>query len=61
MYEIISEKMSEAINYKNVAVIINLDSLIVLNHNASDSSMGRSESYSIADNNMYRLLSNYMK
>jgi hypothetical protein len=34
--------MNEALNYQNVAVIINVDSLIVLTQNASDSSMGRS-------------------
>lgn len=48
-------------NYNKVAVIINVDSLIMLNKSSSDSSMGRSVSYSIADQNMYRLLVNYMK
>jgi len=42
MFEIIEEKMNEALNYQNVSVIINVDSLIVLTQNASDSSMGRS-------------------
>lgn len=53
--------MAEAMNYNKVAVIINVDSLIVLNQSASDSSMGRSTSYSVADQNMYRLLLNYMR
>lgn len=48
-------------NYNKVAVIINVDSLIVLNKSSSDSSMGRSTSYSISDQNMYRLLINYMR
>lgn len=53
--------MGEAVNYDKVAVIINADSLIVLNESVSDSSMGRSTSYSVSDQNMYRLLLNYMK
>jgi hypothetical protein len=61
MIEIIEEKMAEAINYDKVAVILNVDSLIVLNESSSDSSMGRSTSYSVSDQNMYRLLLNYMK
>ena len=48
-------------NYKKVAVILNMDSLIVLNQSSSDSSMGRSNSYSVADNNLYRMLLNYMR
>jgi hypothetical protein len=52
--------MSEAFNYDKVAVVINLDSLIIMNKNSSDSSMGRSTSYSLADLNMYRFLLNYM-
>lgn len=53
--------MGEAMNYNRVAVIINVDSLIVLNQSSSDSSMGRSTSYSVSDQNMYRLLLNYMR
>lgn len=53
--------MGEAINYSKVAVIINVDSLITLSQSASDSSMGRSMSYSVSDQNLYRLLINYMK
>jgi hypothetical protein len=59
--EIIDEKMSEAINYDSVAVIINMDSLIILNQSASDSNMGRSNSYSVADHGLYRLLLQYIK
>ena len=40
--------------------MINVDSLITLAQNASDSSMGRSMSYSIANHNMYQILMNYM-
>lgn len=61
MFEVIEEKMSEAIRYNSVAVIINVDSFIVLNQSESDSSMGRSKSYSISDHNMYRMLLHYMK
>ena len=53
--------MNEATNYSKIAVIINLDSLIILNKSSSDSSMGQSKSYSIADNNMYRFLLHYMR
>ena len=57
----IQEKMEEAMNYNNVAVILNVDSFIVVNQSASDSSMGRSNSYSVSDLNMYRLLLHYMR
>lgn len=43
-----------------MGVIINADSLIALSENASDSSMGRSMSYSLVNHNMYQLLINYM-
>ena len=52
--------MTEAKNYQRAAVIIDVDSLITLTQSASDSSMGRSMSYSIANHNIYRILMNYM-
>ena len=61
MFEVIQEKMEEAMNYNNVAVIFNVDSLIVINQSASDSSMGRSNSYNLSDSNMYRFLRHYMQ
>lgn len=42
-------------------MIINLDSLVTISENASDSSMGRSTSYSIVNHNMYQILINYIK
>ncbi len=42
-------------------MIIDLDSLILLNENASDSSMGRSTSYSIQNFNLYQILLSYMR
>lgn len=54
------EKMSEAKNYERVAVIINVDSLIMISENASDSNFGRSISYSVVNHNMYQILLNYM-
>jgi hypothetical protein len=53
--------MMEARNYDRAAVIINLDSMIMLNENASDSNFGRSISYSIQNNNLYQILLNYMR
>ena len=53
--------MSEAKNYEKVAVLINLDSLITISENASDSSMGRSTSYSIVNHNMFQIIMNYIK
>lgn len=61
MLEIMEEKMMEAKNYKKVAVIINLDSLIILNESASDSNMGRSMSYSIQNHTMYQIILSYMR
>lgn len=52
--------MSEAKNYERVAVIINVDSLIMISENASDSNFGRSTSYSVVNHNMYQILLNYM-
>ena len=52
--------MTEAKNYDKVAVIINVDSLITMSENASDSSFGRSMSYSVVNHNMYQILINYM-
>ena len=52
--------MTEAKNYQRAAVMINADSLITLTENASDSSMGRSMSYSVANHNIYQILMNYM-
>jgi len=53
--------MSEAFNYSKVAVIFNLDSLLIMNQSSSDSSMGRSVSYSLADPNMYRFILSYLQ
>jgi hypothetical protein len=44
-----------------VAVILNLDSMIMLNENASDSNFGRSMSYSIQNHNLYQILLSYMR
>ena len=52
--------MTEAKNYQRAAVMINVDSLITLAQNASDSDMGRNMSYSIANHNIYQILMNYM-
>lgn len=60
MLEIMEEKMTEAKNYDRVAVIINVDSLITMSQNASDSNFGRSMSYSVVNHNMYQILLNYM-
>lgn len=53
--------MSEAKNYERVAVIINIDSLITMSENVSQSSFGNSNSYSVVNHNMYQILVNYMK
>ena len=53
--------MMEAKNYDRVAVIINLDSMVMLSESASDSNMGRSLSYSIQNHNLYQILLNYMR
>jgi hypothetical protein len=59
--EVLEEKMMEAKNYNRVAVILNLDSMIMLNENASDSNFGRSMSYSIQNHNLYQILLSYMR
>lgn len=53
--------MMEAKNYERVVVILNLDSMIMLNENASDSNFGRSMSYSIQNHNLYQILLSYMR
>lgn len=53
--------MSEAINYKKSAVIIDLDSLIQLNQNISHSNFGQNISYSVHNYNVFQLLLNYMR
>lgn len=51
----------EAKNYEKVAVIINADSMILLNESASDSNFGRSMSYSIQNHNLFQILLSYMR
>jgi hypothetical protein len=58
--EVIQEKFMEAKNYENVAVILNLDSLIRLNEN-SDSSIEKSISYSVQNQNLCQILLSYMR
>lgn len=60
IFQVLEEKMMEAKNYDRVAVMVNLDSLIILNENASDSNFGRSMSYSIQNHNLYQIIYHYM-
>lgn len=53
--------MDEARCYDKAAVIIDFDSLITMSQNVSDSSMGRSTSYSISSMNLYRQLIDFIK
>ena len=53
--------MFEAKSYDKSAVIINVDSMIMLNESVSDSNFGRNSSYSIQNFNIYQILINYMK
>jgi hypothetical protein len=53
--------MEEARCYDKAAVIIDFDSLITMSQNVSESSMGRSTSYSIPNMSLYRQLINFIK
>jgi hypothetical protein len=52
--------MLEAKSYKRSAVIIDVDSMILLNENASDSNFGRSMSYSIQNFNLFQIILSYI-